>query len=309
MQGGNTMKKILKWIGWIVGAIVGLLVLALLGLYIASSLRLNKNYHVQPVAVAIPTGETVVTEGKRQYLTHGCLDCHGLDGAGIMVIDDPLVGYATGANLTPGEGGIGQTYSDIDWVRAIRHGIGPDGKPLVIMPSVEYNVMNDEDLGNLIAYLKSLPAVDRTPPPLSLGPLGRALLFGGEIPILPAEHIDHNAPRPTAIAKGPTAEYGHYLAAQTCVGCHGQGLSGGPIPGLPPEPPLPPNLTPDKETGLGSWSKADFVQAIRTGQRPDGSAINPVKMPWPAFQHLTDEELSALWLYLQTVPAKPYGHR
>ena len=159
-----------------------------------------------------------------------------------------------------------------------------------------------------MAYLKSLPAADRTSPPNSLGPLGRVLLVGNLAPVLPAERIDHNTPRPVAVAKGPTAEYGHYLA-QACMGCHGESLSGGPIPGLPPNPPFPQNLTPDQETGLGNWDEADFERVLRQGQRPDGTTVNPVEMPWPAFQKLTDEEISALWAYLQSVPAKPYGNR
>jgi mono/diheme cytochrome c family protein len=303
------MKKFFKWGGIILGVVAGLLILALLGMYIASSLGLNKVYDVQPAAVTIPTGEAAVTEGERQFYTHGCIDCHATDGAGTLVVDDPLLGTITGANLTPGQGGIGQTFSETDWVRAIRHGIGSDGKPLVIMPSLDYNKTNDEDLGNMIAYLKSLPAVDRTPPPLSLGPLAHILIAGQVFPILPAESIDHNAPRPAAIAKGPTAAYGHYLASQTCMSCHGEGLSGGAIPGVPSDPPLPANLTFDKETGLGNWSQADFVRAIRRGQRPDNTTIDPVKMPWPAFHRLTDEELTALWLYLQSIPAKSYGNR
>ena len=302
------MKKIFKWVGWGVGIIIGLLLVALLGVYIASSVRMNKTYQVQPAPVTIPTDQAAVAEGKRQYLTHGCIDCHGTDGSGKMVIDDSLVGHVNGANLTPGQGGIGQTFTDIDWVRAIRHGIAPDGRPLIVMPSKEYYSINDADLGALIAYLKSLPPVDQVPPPTKIGPLGRVLLVGNIAPVLPAEQIDHEAPRPVAAAKGPTAEYGHYLA-QTCMGCHGENLSGGPIPGLPPDPPYPQNLTPDPETGLGKWDQTDFAKVIREGQRPDGTAVNPEKMPWPAFQHLTDEELAALWLYLQAIPAKPYGNR
>ncbi|MCB9077784.1 MAG: c-type cytochrome [Anaerolineaceae bacterium] len=302
------MKKVLKWIGWIAAGIVGLLIVALGGIYVASSMRLNKTYDVQPAAVTIPTGEAAVAEGGRQFLTRGCIDCHGDNGAGKAVIDDALVGHIMASNLTSGQGGVGQTYMDIDWVRAIRHAIGPDGKPLVVMPSIEYNAINDDDLGALIAYLKTLPPVDQTPPPVSVGPLGRILLVGQIAPVLSAEQIDHNAPRPAAVAKGPTAEYGHYLA-QTCIGCHGEGLSGGPIPGLPPDPPAPQNLTPDHETGLGDWTEADFKQVLRQGQRPDGTTVNPVKMPWPAFQHMTDDEISALWLYLQSVPAKPFGER
>jgi mono/diheme cytochrome c family protein len=288
---------------------VGLLTVAVLSVYLISGQKLNKTYEVQPTAVTIPNGEAAVAEGQRQFYTHGCIDCHDTDGAGKTVTDDSLLGRITGANLTPGQGGIGPTFTDADWVRAIRHGIGADGKPLVIMPSLDYNKMNDEDLGYLIAYLKSLPAVDRTAPPLSVGPLARILIVGNIFPVLSAEVIDHTAPRPVAIAKGPTAAYGHYLASQTCMSCHGEGLSGGPIPGVPAEPPYAKNLTPDKETGLGNWDQAAFEQVLREGERPDGTAVDPTKMPWPAFKHLTDEEVTALWLYLQSVPAKPYGNR
>lgn len=303
------MRRIFKWAGWILGGILGLLVVAWLGVYLISSQKLNKTYAVEATAVTIPSGETAVAEGQRQFFTHGCIDCHDTDGAGKAVIDDSIMGRVTGANLTPGQGGIGQTFTDLDWVRAIRHGLGPDGKPLVIMPSQEYNKMNDEDLGYLIAYLKSLPPVDRTPPDISVGPVARVLIAGNFFPILPAESIAHSAPRPVVVAKGPTAEYGHYLASQTCMGCHGEGLSGGPIPGVPSDPPYAKNLTPDKATGLGSWDQAAFERVLREGQRPDGTAVNPAKMPWPAFKYLTDEEITAIWLYLQSVPAQPYGNR
>lgn len=303
------MKRMIKWAGRIVGGLLGLLLLAVLGLYLLSGQRLNKTYALQPTAVTIFTGADAVAEGERQFFTHGCIDCHGTDGAGLTIINDALMGQVTGANLTAGAGGVGQIYTDLDWVRAIRHGIGADGKPLVIMPSHDYNKMNDEDLGNLVAYLKSLPPVDRTPAPIALGPVGRLLIVGKIYPVLSAEVIDHDAPRPEAISRGATAEYGHYLAAQTCMSCHGEGLSGGPIPGVPTDPPYPRNLTPDVETGLGSWDQADFTQLLRTGVRPNGTAVDPTKMPWLAFQHMTDEEITALWLYLQTVPATPYGNR
>jgi mono/diheme cytochrome c family protein len=105
-----------------------------------------------------------------------------------------------------------------------------------------------------------------------------------------------------------TKEYGAYVA-QTCTGCHGQTLSGGPIPGVPAEPPYPANLTPDPATGLGHWTEADFFAAIREGKRPDGSAINPTAMPWPNFSQMSDTEISAVWVYLQSIPAKPHGQR
>jgi mono/diheme cytochrome c family protein len=159
----------------------------------------------------------------------------------------------------------------------------------------------------LIAYIKSLPPVDHIVTPIRIGLIGRLLHVTGLATVAPAEIIDHAAPRPQTVAKGRTKEYGAYLA-NICKGCHGAELSGGAIPGASAEQPDPANLTPDPVTGLGQWQEADFVTAMRTGVRPDGTQL-ATQMPWQAFQHMTDEELGALWLYLQAVPAKPEGNR
>lgn len=302
------MKRVLKWLAFIVGGLIGLALLALGAVYFMSEARMNQTYEIAAEVVPIPADADSIAEGKRLYLARGCGDCHSPNGAGTLMIDDPLIGELHGANLTAGPGGIGDTYTDADWVRAIRHGIGADGKPLLVMPSQEFYTLNDRDLGVIIAYLKSLPAVEREVPAPVLGPLGRVLFVTGQIPLLPAELIDHEAPRPVAVEAAATVEYGAYVA-QSCIGCHGAGLSGGPMPGLPPNPPYPANLTPDPTTGLGNWTEADFVQALRQGQRPDGTILDPVAMPWPNFGQMTDTELSALWLYLQSMPAKPYGNR
>ncbi len=64
------------------------------------------------------------------------------------------------------------------------------------------------------------------------------------------------------------------------------------------------NLTPDKDTGMGEWTEEAFIQAIRTGKhqgQPNGRNILP-PMPWPAFNHATDEDLKAIWAYLRSIP-------
>lgn len=304
----NTIKTTLKWLGIILGSLIGLCLVAIIAVYIMSTMRLNKTYTIPATALTIPTGDAAIAEGQRQFSTRGCVDCHGPDGAGKMVVDDPLVGTVMASNLTAGQGGVAGQYADgADWEQAIRHGVGADGKPLVIMPSQEFNPINDDDLATMVAFIESLPAVDHETAPIQVGPLGRILHITGIATLAPAEIIDHNVPRPEVVAKAATKEYGEYLA-QSCTGCHGKNLSGGPIPGVPGEAPYPRNLTPDVATGLGTWQETDFVRAIRTGTRPDGTEL-AAAMPWQAFQVMTDEELSAIWLYLQSVPAQPYGNR
>jgi len=106
-----------------------------------------------------------------------------------------------------------------------------------------------------------------------------------------------SSPFRAARAIASSAEYGKYLA-QGWVGCHGTTFAGQHVPGTPPEFPDSRNLTP---AALGSWKEEDFFRAIRSGKRPDGSAIDPF-MPWQTYAKMSDTELSALWAYLRTLP-------
>jgi cytochrome c553 len=124
-------------------------------------------------------------------------------------------------------------------------------------------------------------------------------------PLAYALRVDQNAKHATAMVPTASVDYGRYLA-NSCTGCHGEHLSGGRVPGTPPSFPPARNITPDQANGIGKWSKANFSAAVRTGKRPDGSALDEF-MPWKAFAILNDMELDALWAYLQTVPARATG--
>lgn len=297
----------MKWTGRILGGLVAIVALALAAVYGVGEARMRRTYSVDPGPVAVRADAEAVRQGAHLAVVRGCVDCHGADLGGRLFIDEQPMARLTATNLTAGRGGVASRYADADWVRAIRHGVAPDGRALLFMPSHEFNPLGDEDVGALVAYIKSLPPVDSDLPESSVGPLGRALFLAGQVPLLPAELIDHAAPRGAAPAPGATAEYGAYLATG-CTGCHGAGFSGGKIPGTPPDWKAAANLTPDSATGLGRWTEQDFVRAMRTGKRPDGSGIDPL-MPWKGLANMTDTELQALWAYLRTVPAKPHGSR
>jgi cytochrome c553 len=88
------------------------------------------------------------------------------------------------------------------------------------------------------------------------------------------------------------ANQGEYLATiMDCGGCH-------EIPSLGIF--YPPNLTPDADTGLGSWTEADIIKALRTGVRPDGRELAPV-MPWRSYAKLTDSDIQSLASYLKNL--------
>jgi hypothetical protein len=209
-------------------------------------------------------------------------------------------------NLTAGAGGVGVANTDEDWVRAIRHGVGHDGRGLILMPVRIFYSLSDEDLGALIAYLKSLPPVDNELPSTDLGPLGRVMLALGQLPpestIPDVTVIDHNAPRPVPPEPGVTKEYGKYLAL-ICTSCHGVHFDGQTIV-IDGPPILTPNLTPGGE--LHFWSEEDFRITLRTGVTPSGKHLDSA-MPWKYFGQMTDDELKAVWIYLQSLPAMPQG--
>jgi cytochrome c553 len=134
--------------------------------------------------------------------------------------------------------------------------------------------------------------------------LGLLLLAANQLPPPDAAMIDHNAKHPSAIVATVSTQYGEYLAnIGGCTSCHGAGLSGGRIAGLPPDAPPAQNITP---AGIGNWTRADFMRALRVGKRPDGMTLNSL-MPWAYYTRMTDDEIDALWLYVHSVPARATG--
>lgn len=295
------MKRILKGLVYTVGGLLLLVFIGATAVYGLSESRMGKRYVVNPPALAIPTDSASIARGEHLARSiAGCTDCHGPNLEGRAVIDDPALGRVFAKNLTSGKGGIGGTLRDVDYVRAIRHGFDPDGKPLKVMPSSDYANLADDDLAAIIAFVKSRPPVDKEGPAVTLGPVGRALLVGGKLPILHAERIDHAKPHVQPVPVAHTAEYGKYLVTFGCQGCHGPTLAGGHIAEGPPDWPPAANLTPSGPTQ--SWTEKNFRKLLREGKRPDGSPVSEV-MPWKSIGHLTDDEIRAMYLYLRTVPA------
>ena len=297
-----------KFIGFVCKLLLVLLVLAGAGVGYAWW----RTEHAMAQALDLPAANIVVDgspaqveRGRHLATSRGCSDCHGADLGGRVMIDAQPMGRLVATNLTPG--GIGRHYDARTFEHAIRHAVAFDGTPLVVMPAQDFIGLSDEDVAALIAYLQSLPAVRSKLPETALGALPRVLFTLGKMPLLPALTLDHAQVGPAqAPAEAATPEFGQYVA-QTCIGCHGAGLSGGRVPGTPPSFPAARNITPDA-TGLAGWSEADFVRAMREGKRPDGAAIDEF-MPWKSFAQMTDTELAALWVYLQTVPPKAVGNR
>ena len=294
------MKKVLKGIGIVLGLLVGLALAAGLVLFIVGNGRLNRTYDFSPSNISIPTDEASIAYGKHRAEIL-CEGCHGADLGGVndWFSAGPL-GTIDSANLTSGEGGFGrEATSDEDYVRAIRHGIDPQGKPIFMPAVISGANLSDEDLGAIIAYVKSVPPVDHATTGQHFTPLTKIMLAAGMLGKLPVEAVSHEV-HVTAPARGVTADYGGYLVSTNdCHVCHGLQLNGAPFPD-PTIKVISPNITPGGEVGF--WSEDQFVNTLRTGVTPGGHELNPDLMPWKDYSKMSDDELQAIYMYLQTLP-------
>jgi cytochrome c553 len=291
------MNKILKWIGILFLTVVLLLLAGGTVLYATSGSKLNNGPDVALKPVLAAQGAEAIARGE--HLVNAvslCADCHGQNLSGQLFIEDPAMGTIYAPNLTGGEGGVGATFSNEDWERAIRHGIGGDGRVLAVMPSNGYAHFSDDDLAALLAYIQSLPPADNVLPSRQIKLPGTILFGTVAYETLPVNNIDHAAVGGETPQAGANVAYGEYLTfVAGCRDCHGPDLGGVDPAAAPSGPPPGPNLHASGD--LGSWSQEDFITALRTGRTPNGRQLS-TEMPWEGYQLMTDEELGAIWLYL-----------
>lgn len=320
------MKTVLKVVGILLVALVVLVASGYAWATISSNRKLARNYETHRAEFPIPfpldtseiramglTGDQIPEAARRAAIERGrhlvearypCLECHGADFGGGVMIDEFPIGTMLGPNLTRGQGSRTPAFTASDWDRAVRHGVLIDGRPSA-MPAEDFRRMSDQELSDIVSYILSLPPVDNQVAPRKLGPLGRFLLASGQFPISADLIESHDAAHPVVPPPAmATVDFGEHLAA-TCSGCHGMGLAGGPIAGAPPGWLPAQNLT-RHETGLAAWSLDDFKRSLREGVRPDGSALRePMTLMLPFTKEMSDVELEALWMYLGSLPPRP----
>lgn len=297
------MKKWFKRIGLALLALVVLAAGALFtGVQLAQS-KMNRKVSVAVKAVPARTDAQSLERGKYLFASRGCVDCHGANGAGRVFVDDGSL-RIKGPNISTGPGSVVAQYQPQDWVRAIRHGVAPSGRPLMIMPSEDYNRFTDDDLSSLVAYARALPPAAGGGAEVILPLPVRALYGFGAIRDAAAK-IDHTLPPQQPVPEGVTLEHGAYVA-NMCLGCHGEQLAGGRIPGGPPDWPPAANLTPGPESGMAAYADAPaLLKLFKTGKRPDGT---PVKvMPFESLREMNETDVQALHLYLKSLKPLPKG--
>lgn len=302
------MKGPLKWLGVGVGALLGLVLVVVGILYGIGRSRINKAYQITPRNVVIPKDEASLVEGKRIFQYRGCEACHGEELEGVVYLENPAIGNVITPNMTRGEGGVGNERTDLDLVRAVRHGVSADGTGLLFMPSTEFYYLSDQDLGAVLAYIRSKPPVKNQPAPSELSSTGFIVMnLTRAITFIPAELIPHDQEPPAAPEPGLSVEFGEYLAL-SCPVCHGLEMNGGEIQGFPPEWPAAGNLTPESGSRLPNWGEEGFIYIIQNGEK-HGRAIHPDYMPWTSYRYMNDLELRAVYLYLMSLQAKEFGNR
>ena len=290
-------RKFFRIIGITLGCLVTILIIAYGAIYLRVSSRINKKYDVKAETIEVNYDSASLVSGERLVAIRACRECHGKDLSGSVLVDDAMIGTFVVKNITKGSGGLRPDFSVEDWVLALKHGLRRDGTPLRLMPSHEFSLMSEKDMADIIAYASRTPPVDRVLPEFKIGPLAYVLTAFDLIPLLPAEQTDHTKPLVHEVKVEPTEAYGKYLAAM-CINCHGSNYKGGksPVPGGKDRPDITSTGNP------GKWTVDQFMHTLRTGETPEGKKLNPEDMPWTITKSYNDVELTALRLYLTSLP-------
>ena len=281
------MKRLLRWIGVALGGLAVLGIIAGAVVYVLSERVLRHTYAIPAVAISIRTDPASIGEGQRLAIVRGCFGgCHGKQAEGAVMFDEPMIARFVAPNLTAAV----RKYSDAELAVIIRNGVRPGGRSMVVMPSEAFVLLTDEDVGRIIAFLRSLPAVDGPGPSLSLGPLGRVGLATGKFKLV-AQLIAETVPPPEATSKEAT--YGRYLARTTCAQCHGTSLRGASNPAF---------TSPTLQVAA-AYSQEAFTELLRTGVPLGGRKLGEMGV-WSRnhLSHLTDAEIAALYSYLHAMP-------
>jgi mono/diheme cytochrome c family protein len=277
---------------------------------------------ILPLVIASEaSGQTSEQVARGKYIfgaAAGC-GCHTAPkqplNAGGRKYDGPF-GTVYSSNITPDPTtGIGK-WTDEQIITATRSGLRPNGERLLpVHPYTVFNGMAAQDLKDLVAYLRSVPPVNRATPAKKI----TVPLF--ESVFLPA-WLAAFAARETPPAAAPTSGVarGEYLARAVshCGECHtprtmtmavdNSRLMAGNPKNRGPEGSAVPNITPDRETGIGSWTEEQIAEYLATGNKPDGDVAGGLMMEViegssVGYKDMTKADLQAIAKYLKSIPA------
>lgn len=289
-------RRWVKLVGGLSAALLTLLFGAATVLALIGYGRLNRTYTNQPSPLTAAITPQLVADGER--FARSCAGCHSSSGDLPLSGQDffgagggPPIGTLWAPNLTPAH--LAE-WSDGEIIRAIREGVGRDGRSLLVMPSGDLRNLSDADVLALVAYLRAQPAVEPASPPRQINVLGAIMLAA----LFPPDFFSVQPPLAQPVVappRGPTAVYGSYLVSLECQGCHGGNLAGIP-PGT--AGPSGPNLT----TMPQRLTAEEFVTLLRAGTFPDGS---PIGMPVKYLEKMSDDDFRAIYAHLESIGPLP----
>ena len=279
------IRKLLRWIGYVLAAILLIALIFAAWVWFASGRVLSARYEGRPERLATPSAAQLADAG-RQARIQGCTHCHGEQLQGTMMFDGQPFATVWAPNLTE----LATRATDQQLARAIRQGIGHDGRALFIMPSDQYSRMSDEEVAALIAHIRAAPRRGEATARIAWGPIGRFALAMGQMEPIMTKVADYALREP--YDTGPGEAVGRRLAANGCSSCHGPDLSGQPSPeGGPPAPDL---------AIAAAYDLAQFRTLLRTGVPPGGRDLGLMKeVAARNLSHLNEEEVGQIHTYLR----------
>ena len=284
----------------IAGIAVGTLLVVVAAFYFYADHHLEtelaRTYSVPDISISHEVATADIALGKRIVdVRNGCAECHGADLSGHTIIDVPPFAKISCPNLTP-YALAGK--SDKELAQALRHGIRKDGTSIIFMPSYEYQNLSKSDVAAVIAYLRTVPSVEKPDIPIKIGPIGKMLFALGKLPVFtPAAMINHDKGFVAKPKEAPTEEFGKYLVHSACIGCHRKNLTGGPIVGGAPDWPPAANL---RFKGRAKWTRESFFKTMQTGF--SAATGKGLQLPMAAaVGKFNKAELTAIWLYLSSL--------
>ena len=291
LRAWRARQVLVKWTASILAGLVTCIAAIAIIAVLLGFWKLNKKYDNPVKQISVDATPERVARGAR--FEPICSACHAPDsnasltGNDFMGEEAPPIGNLYAPNLTPVHLA---KWTDGEIIRAVREGIHRSGRSLLIMPSDFFHSLGDEDVESIVAYLRSLPAEGSETPPTKLNVIGALLslqapIFQAQSPV--TEPVISPLP-------GPTVDYGRYISEFTCDHCHGSDLLGDPEIKAPALIAI-----------SSAWSEDEFINFMRTGNRPNGTQVNAESMPWEILSELfnEDDEIRAMYQYLEEMGA------
>jgi mono/diheme cytochrome c family protein len=278
-----------SWLGYGLSAVALAAAAFAAWVWFASEAHFNSFAPPPSFTHPIATDSASIAQGRHLAQTRGCIGCHGDQLQGEVFGEDPLAGRAIAANLPK----LARDAGPAVFERAIRHGIGSDGRALYSMPAYNFVHLNDADVAALYAYARSLPVTDNKLPSGWLGfpriaiALGQDAAIPGFLDKVPALRWQGHP--------NPAVGRGEYLAMTSCTECHGFGLRGD-------DPFAPPGKGAPDLALVASYSKADFTRLMRSGKGAGNRELRLMsRVARGRFVHWTDAEVDDLYAFLTTM--------